>query len=131
MFLCNSLRIREASGVFFPLLLHMLHEWCVLPATRTLLNEGMVLLSSPNEEQSSIGSKPLEGLCVILPFLTINHRIMSRMLDGYIIFLEVFPYRHVLPKLLPVQNHQYGLLLFVISFLELTLVMIRFVLLFL
>ena len=47
----------------------MLHEVCDLPAIRILLNEGMVLLSSPNGERSSTGSIPLEDLCMILQSL--------------------------------------------------------------
>ena len=53
--------IHEAWSVFSVLLLHKLHEWCVLPAIRILWNEGTDVLSSPSGQQNTTGCIPLEG----------------------------------------------------------------------
>ena len=54
----QSLCRLSTSVLYALLLLRMLHGLYVLPATGTLWNEGMVLLSSPNEERNTTDSTP-------------------------------------------------------------------------
>ena len=93
--LCRSLCKSATSELFSAQLLHMLHELCDLPATRTLWNEGTVWSSSPNEARSTTDSILSEDLCKTVLFLPTNHRITSQMLVLRKISPEVSPFLHV------------------------------------
>ena len=99
--------IHEAWSVFSVLLLHKLHEWCVLPAIRTLWNEGTVWLSSPSEVPNTTDSILSEGHGKTVRFLPTGRRTESPMSDGCTLAPEESQDHLLLPMQLPVQILRY------------------------